>query len=112
MFKLNIPLAAFIRIFMLAAFLVTAFQSEALAGERVTFVNRSGQTIMEGHFSWQRNNKWGPDQLTHYINPGQSYTVNFDDTYRYWDCKFVLEDGTCRYKYGLDVYTVGTLYID
>ena len=67
---------------------------------------------MKGQFSWQRNNEWGPDQLDAYINPGESYTVTFNETYRYWDCKFTLEDGSARYKYGLDVYTVGTLYIN
>ena len=112
MCKLNIPIATFVRIFVLAAFLVTAVQSEALAREKVTIVNRTGQTIIKGQFSWEGNKDWGSDQLTHYIYPGESYDLNFDDTYRYWDCKFTLQDGSIIYKWKLDVYKVGTLYLN
>ena len=97
----------------MTAFLVAAVQTSAFAADtRVTFVNKTGQTIIKGQFSWQGNDKWGSDQLTDYIYPGQSYMVTFDDTYRYWDCRFTLKDGSLVYKYGLDVYTIATLYIN
>ena len=67
---------------------------------------------MKGQFSAVSNRKWGRDQLKDYIRPGQSYTVTFNSNWRYWDCKFTLRDGTVRWKYDLDVYKVGTLYID
>ena len=44
MFKLNIPLAPLVRILVLAAFLVTAVHSSALAFS-FTVVNQTGQTI-------------------------------------------------------------------
>lgn len=121
MIKQNTPLegmthryfSAFVRVFVLAAFLVVAVQSSVAAVDtRVTFVNRTGQTIMKGQFSAVDNPNWGSDQLKDYIRPGQSYTVTFNSNWRYWDCKFTLRDGTVRWKYDLDVYKVGTLYID
>ena len=105
-------IAAFVRVFVLAAFLVATMQATALASVKVTIVNRSGQTIMKGYFSYANNNKWGRDQLTKYIRPGQSHIITFNGNQRYWDCKFVLRDGSVRYKYDLDIIKTSTLYVN
>ena len=85
--------------------------NKASASIQLTLVNKTGLTVMEGHFSQHNTKKWGPDQLTNYIKPGQSYRVTFNTTYRYWDCLFVLSDGSKRYKYNLDLAKISTLNI-
>ncbi|MBR1645598.1 MAG: hypothetical protein IJ774_13945 [Selenomonadaceae bacterium] len=95
----------------MAAFLVTAVQSSADAAS-ITIINRTGKTITEGYFRVSGTSDFGNDQLAEYVQQGQSHHISFEEGYRYWDCWFVLEDGTARFSYNLDVETVGTLYVD
>ena len=106
----NLP--KFVMLVLIAAVIVLTPCTEALAGVRITLVNRTGSTVVAGYFSHHDNPRWGDDQLSEYIYPGESYVVDFEPAARYWDCKFVLKNGRETYKYNLDIHTIGTLYID
>ena len=111
MFKLNIPLAPLVRILVLAAFLVTAVQTSALAAT-VEVVNRTGQTILACFHRPSGTSDWNNAYLESRIHAGESHYLNISGNARYVDLNFKLEDGTWRYITNLDSYVNTTLYVD
>ena len=71
MLKLNIPLTTLVRVLVLAAFLVTAIQSSALAGS-VTFVNNTGVHITGVYLG--KGGRWTNNLGS--ISSGSSFKVN------------------------------------
>lgn len=79
---------------------------------QLTLVNRTDFKVVAGYFNPAGNVGDFRDNLSDYIYPGESYVVSLRKNCRYWDCKFVLDNGKEAYKYHLDMYEVHTLYID
>lgn len=76
MLKLNIPLTTLVRVLVLAAFLVTAVQSSALAGS-VTSVNRTGMNITQIYLKGNKVSNWGGNVIGGYYLPsGSSFKLN------------------------------------
>ena len=110
MFKSNTPsesitrsyIAAFVRVFVLAAFLVTAIQSSALA-MTVTCINETGQTIVTFYHRPTNTQSWNSGSVN--IPNGGTYYVNCEKyTERYIDLQFRLADGTYRERTSIDTW--------
>ena len=116
--RLSFNLATLVRIFVLAAFLVTAVQSSAFAGAQdFVLVNNSGKKITELRFSqsWKRN--FEDNVLKEPIYHGESKKINVNGYSRskedqYWDFKVVTSDDTVWTWYGIDLFSVGRITVD
>lgn len=94
MFKLNIPLATFVKIFVLAAFLVTAVQVPAFAAwKNLEVHNNTGRTISKLYLSQSGYGTWGKNVLNGILHSGYYRTVRYDTQYTYFDLKIVFSDG-------------------
>ena len=85
---------------------VAAADSRDNLNRHLTIRNRSGQTVMEMHVTNVGNTRWGRDELgDDVILDGDNDEWNIDDGSGYcrYDFKFVLEDGTARFKYNYNV---------
>ena len=87
MFKLNIPIATFVRIFVLAAFLVIALQSQMSAANytNCTITNNTNQWITQFYFKYSSSNNWGRSFVStgalksrHYISSKYIAGYNYD----------------------------------
>ena len=124
MFKLNTPppstitrkhIAAFVKVFVLAAFLVAVAQSSALAAvQDFTLTNYSGRTIYSFYVSPANKGDWEEDVLSRTLPHGQSRTITFSnrETRKFWDMKAVCKDGTTWTWYGIDLEVVSQVIVD
>jgi hypothetical protein len=112
--KSFINLTSIVKVFVLAAFLVTAIQTSAFAGQQdFTFVNNSGYTIR--HMYCSATNDWEEDVLgDDVLLNGHSFKLTFpaSQTARYWDIKVILSDGPEWYWTGLDLFNISTITLD
>ena len=105
-----------IRVFVLAAFLVTIVQSSAFAGRQdFTFVNNTGKIVNYLYLSPSGNGSWEYDVLgrNQVIYHGDSVFVpvsGYDD--QYWDIRVVTNDGNDWAWYGIDLFSVSTVTVD
>lgn len=114
MFKLNISFATFVKVFVLAAFLVTAIQSSALAGRQdFVFVNNSGQVVKQLRFSPSNYNNFGDNVLSSPVYHGQRRKIRVNGySDQYWDFKVVTANGTVWKWYGINLFSVSTITVD
>lgn len=98
-------IAAFVRVFVLAAFLVTAFQSSALAADwrAATVHNRTGQTITAVYIQAAPSDNWGENYISSAMPAGYNFSIQYITGCKY-DFKYILDDGR-------DVTSLG-VYID
>lgn len=98
MFKLNIPLITFVRVFVLAAFLVTAVQSSAFAAWKdLQVVNHTGYEIKNLYISSSGSGSWGKDLLGNStLANGSSKTISYNGDYTYYDLKIIFMNNSHR----------------
>ena len=89
-------IAAFVRVLVLAAFLVTAIQTSTFAAnnERLEIVNGTGRTIVALE-SVALRNKWNGNDLLggRVLKSGDSTTINYDPAVRYFRLRIFFNDG-------------------
>ena len=105
MFKPNIPLATVVKVFVLAAFLVTATQSSVSAvWQQFDFVNQSGKTV-DMFFVAENNAKsWGNNIFdTTPVYNGGAVGIKLGSNARYWKFKVIFQDGSSKYWTGVDM---------
>ena len=120
MIKMNAPpetiarryIAPFVRVLVLAAFLVTAVQSSVFAGNlTMTVVNQSGQTITGFYYRSTNDSEWRNAGFGSLPNGGSFYW-QINSTTRYVDVGFRLADGVWQERTGIDTDSNGfTLYV-
>lgn len=94
--KLNI--AAFVKVFVLAAFLVAAVQPSAFAEwKNLEVVNHTGFDIKRLYISSSGSGVWGKDLLgSKILKNGDTKTISYNGEYRYYDLKIVFMNDTYR----------------
>lgn len=110
-------LTTLVRIFVLAAFLVTAIQIPAVEAGRqdFTFVNYSGRTIYRLYVSRSDHSGWEEDLLGNgVLRHGEYRNIHFSnsETGRFWDIKAEFQDGTYWRWDGIDLQTVSKVTVD
>lgn len=109
-----INLTILVKVFVLAAFLITAIQTPAFAGRQdFRFTNNSGYTVQRMYCS--ATSSWEEDVLGNdVLRNGQSFKLTFpaSQTARYWDIKVVLSGGTEWYWTGLDLFNISQITLD
>ena len=85
--------SAIVRVFVLAAFLITAVQSSAFAAEwKIDVANYSGKTINYLYCKRSDSTDWGKDILRsdQVLKHGESITINFgENPAEYYDLRAV-----------------------
>ena len=108
--------ATFVRVFVLAAFLVAAVQVPVFAGRQdFTFVNFSGRTIYRLYVSRSDHKGWEEDLLGNQVlRHGDYRNIHFsnNETGRFWDIKAVFKDGKYWRWDGIDLQTVSKVTVD
>jgi hypothetical protein len=112
MFKSNTPprsithsyIAPLVRIFVLAAFLVTATQTSAEATWQFDFINHSGKTV-DMFFAAENNAKsWGNNIFdTTPVYHNGAVGIRLGSNARYWKFKVIFQDGSSKYWKGVDM---------
>ena len=97
--QLSFNVAMLVRIFVLAAFLVTAVQSSAFAANwrNMEVYNNTGYTIQRLYITAREQRNWGDDLLGSNVlyNGGRS-TFRYDANYQYYELRVVFSDGSVR----------------
>ena len=87
-------LAMFVRTFVLAAFLVVAFQNSAFAEWKEFEVsNNSGFAISEFYMSDTNYDNWGDNLLDKVLENGDSIKLTYDTDRKNYDVKVVFQKG-------------------
>lgn len=87
----------FVRIFVLAAFLVTVIQSEAFAANwrNMEVYNNTGYTINKLHITAREQPNWGPDLLGDYVLYNGGHTsFSYDADYQYYEIRIIFSNGS------------------
>ena len=102
-----------VRVLVLAAFLVAAVQSQALAAKStITVTNQSGQEVVAFYYRQTNTSDW--IYLSHFgkLANGESFYWTIEVPYRYVDLGFRLADGNFQERTAVDTYSDFTLYVN
>ena len=94
MFNRN-SFATLVKVFVLAAFLVTALESSAFAEDwrNLSVVNNTGKTINYLYIT-PNDDTWDHDLLGSYtLENGHTYTISYDSDAHFYNIKVVYDDG-------------------
>jgi len=106
-------IAAFVKVFVLAAFLVTAVQPSAFAYKTLKVLNNSGETVTQLFCVSTSRSDWGRDILS---NPstlpnGYYQIVNIPDGVRYVKVRAYFSGGRYKYWDSIDLNRTGTIKV-
>lgn len=97
-------IAAFVRVLVLAAFLVTAVQSSVLAGTKYFQINNlSGSAIGAVYAVPSNSNGWGRNRLNSPLYSGNGVNIAVDTNYRLWSFRIVYGNGASKDFHMVDV---------
>ena len=96
-------IAPLVRVFVLAAFLVTAVQTSVLAGTKhLTLVNRTGKTITAVYCAPVGARTWGGNRLSQPFRNNTAIGVKVN-TQVNWCLKIVFSNGVSKESGSIDV---------
>lgn len=98
-------LKQFMRVFLMAAFIVAASQNSTFAGitEPLEIVNETGKPIMSLYFVPVQKKDWGNDLVgSGVMNQGERRSINYDTSYIRYKLKVEFADGTTIIRKGVD----------
>lgn len=104
MFKLNIPLATVVKVFVLAAFLIVNVNSAEAVANYLQVVNHTGATIT-GVYVVNNNvtQNWGGNLLSGTIPNGHYDTVRLFARGPVVKCRVTLNNGKSMITFGIDL---------
>lgn len=103
-------IATLVRIFVLAAFLVTTMQASAFAQRQLVIINKTGSMVTHLYAVSTSHNGWGNSICS--IPNGYSQIVNFPDSCRYVKVRADFSHGKYRYWRSLDLDNTGWIQVD